>query len=99
MMSSKQQWKDSLISWRIYRQIRKVDKMDISAFIGLLHLRAAFRLNLQETFEIWNHESAHDIFAATMSYSRFHFIRRFITFDEKSTRGDRWKSDKFDCLR
>ena len=82
-----------------YPHFRKVDKMDISAFIGLLYLRAAFRLNLQETLEIWNHESAHDIFAATMSYNRFQFIRRFITFDDKSTRGDRWKSDKFACLR
>ena len=33
-----------------------------------------------------------------MSYNRFQFIRRFITFDDKSTRGDRWKSDKFACL-
>ena len=83
----------------IYPHFLKVDKMDISAFIGLLYLRAAFRLNLQETLEIWNHESAHDIFAATMSYNWFQFIGRFITFDDKSTRGDCWKSDKFACLR
>ena len=54
-----------------YPHFRKVDKMNISAFIGLLYLRATFRLNLQETLEIWNHESAHDIFAATMLYNRF----------------------------
>ena len=53
---------------------RKVDKIEISAFIGLLHLRAAFHLNLQETLETWNHESTHDSFAATMSYNRFQFI-------------------------
>ena len=77
---------------------RKVDKMNISAFIGLLYPRAAFQLNLQETLEIRNHESAHDIFDATMPYNRFQFIRRFIIFDDKSTRGDRWKSE-FACLR
>ena len=82
-----------------YPHFRKVDKMDLSAFIGLLYLRAAFRLNLQETLEIWNHESAQDIFATTMSYNRVQFIQRFITFNDKSTRGDRWKSDKFACLR
>ena len=82
-----------------YPHFRKVDKMDISAFIGLLYLRTAFRLNLQETLEIWNHESARDVFAMTMLYNRFQFIRRFITFDDKSTRGDRWKSDKFACQR
>ena len=34
-----------------------------------------------------------------MLYNRFQFIQRFITFDDKATRGDRWKSDKFACLR
>ena len=32
-----------------YLNFRKVDKIDITAFIGLLYLRAAFRLNLRET--------------------------------------------------
>ena len=82
-----------------YPHFRKVDKIDISSFIGLLYLRAAFRLNLRETLEIWNHESSHDIFSSTMSYNRFQFIRKFITFDDKPTRNDRWKSDKFACLR
>ena len=82
-----------------YRHFWKVDKINISVFIGLLYLRAAFRLNLRETLEIWNHETSHEIFSATMSYNRFQFIRKFITFDDKSTRNNQWKMDKFACLR
>ena len=82
-----------------YPHFRKVDKIDISVFIGLLYLCAAFRLNLRETLAIWNHETSHEIFSVTMSYNRFQFIRKFITFDDKSTRNNRWKMDKFACLR
>ena len=77
----------------------KVDKIDISSFIGLLYLREAFRLHLRETLEIWNHESSHGIFSATMSYNPYQFIRKFITFDDKSTHNDRWRMDKFACLQ
>ena len=47
---------------------------------------------------IWNHEAAHSIFGA-MSLSRFQFITRFITFDDKAAREDRWQYDKFTCMR
>ena len=64
-----------------------------------MYLRAAFRVNLLNRSTIWNHESAHDIFSATMSEKCFEFIGRFITFDGKTSRPERWKSDKFACLR
>ena len=82
-----------------YPDFQKVGKIDISAFNGLLYLCTGFRLNLRETREICDHESSHDIFSTTMSYIRFQFIRKFITFDGKSTRNDRWDMDKFACLR
>ena len=71
----------------------------MKAFIGILYLRAAFRLNLLDREIIWNHESAHDIFGATRSVNRFKFICRFCTFDDKTIRQDRWKNDKFACMR
>ena len=96
--SAMERFSDLLKESDKYPHFRKVDKIDISAFIGLLYLRAAFRLNLRETLQIWNHESSHDIFSATMLYNRFQFIHKLITFDDKSTRNDRWKMDKFSCL-
>ena len=50
-----------------YPHFKLVDRIDMKAFIGILYLRAAFRLNLLDREIIWNHESAHDIFGATMS--------------------------------
>ena len=50
-----------------YRHFKLVDRIDMKAFLGILYLRAAFRLNLLDREIIWNHESAHGIFGATMS--------------------------------
>lgn len=82
-----------------YPHFRVVDYIDIRAYLGTLYLRAAFRVNLLSTSTIWNHESSHDLFSATMSENRLKFISRFITFDDKSSRAERWKNDKFACMR
>ena len=76
-----------------------IDWIDMKAFIGILYLPAAFRLNLLDREIIWNHQSAHDIFGATMSVNWFKFICRFCTFDDKTTHQDRWKNDKFACMQ
>ena len=76
-----------------------VDHIDIKAFFGILYLRLAFHLNMCNTCDLLFHESAHDIFAAAMSWNRFHFICNFIMFDDKPTRNDRWKNDKYACMR
>ena len=34
-----------------------------------------------------------------MSLHRFKFLCCLITFDDKETRNDRWKTDKFACVR
>ena len=39
------------------------------------------------------------LFEATMSLNRFTFISRFITFDDKNTRPERWRHDKILCMR
>ena len=73
--------------------------MDIQAFLGILYLRAALRVNLMSTSTIWYHESSNGLFSATMSHNRFKFISRFITFDDKTSRAERWKTDKFAGMR
>ena len=76
-----------------------VDHNDIKAFFGILHLRSAFHLNMRNTRNLWFHESVHDMFAAAMSWNRFCFICKFITFDGKRTCNDRWKNDKYAYMR
>ena len=82
-----------------YTHFALVDYIDIQAYLGILYLRAAFRVNQMNSSTIWHQESSNDLFSATMSNSRFNFISRFITFDDKSSRAERWKTDKFACMR
>ena len=51
-----------------------------------------------ETWETEANKTSNNIFSATMSFKRFQFIHKFITFDDKSTHNDRWKSDKYAYL-
>ena len=82
-----------------YTSYKNVDVFDIRTFFGILYLCAAFKLNLMNQNIIWNHEAAHSLFGAGMSLSRFQFITRLVTFDDKATREDRWQYDKFACMR
>ena len=51
------------------------------------------------TSTIWHHESSNELFSVTMSHSRFKFISCFITSDDKGSRTEHWKTDKFACMR
>ena len=71
-----------------YTHFRLVDSNGILAYNGLLYLRGALNVNLQNTHDLQFYENTNDLFAVTMSWNRFHFISKFITFDNKATRDD-----------
>lgn len=82
-----------------YTHCKETDLMELHAFFGLTYLRGVLKLNVLSRVTIWYHESTHDIFAATMSEKRFQFLCGMIAFDDKTTRTDRWKFDKFTAFR
>ena len=82
-----------------YHHFHLVDHMDLKAFLDILYLRGALRVNLRSISTIWHHESSNNLFSAPMSNSCFKFISCFITFDDKSYRIERWKTDRFNCMR
>lgn len=82
-----------------YTHCNFIDLIELKAFIGLLYLRGALKQNLFNANFIWYHESANDIFSATMTLKRFQFICRFLQFDDKTTREERWKHDRYACIR
>ena len=82
-----------------YTYVKETDLIQLKALIALLYLKAALQLNILKTREIFFHESSHEIFAATMSYNRFAFRICFLEFDEKESRQQRWKEDKFAAIR
>ena len=72
---------------------------EIKAFLGIMYIRASLNLNLMAAGTIFNHESITSLFQTTMSCKRFSFLCRFIEFDDLETRPQRWKEDKFACIR
>ena len=72
-----------------------MDIVDISAYFGILYLRVALCVNLLSREEIWDHESGNDLFAGTFSQNRFKFTNWLMTFDDKPTWRERWKSIRF----
>ena len=82
-----------------YKHFHLVDSNDILAYIGLLHLCGALNVNLQNTRDLWFPESSNNLLPETMSWNWFHFISKFITFDNKATRDNCWKYDKYACIR
>ena len=40
----------------------------------MMYLKATFRVNLLNRSTIWDHESVHDMFSATISKKHFEFI-------------------------
>ena len=79
--------------------MKETDLIKLKALIGLLYLRAALQLNIFKTREIFFHESSHDISPAPMSYNHFAFLIRFLELDDKETRWQRWREDKFAAIR
>ena len=74
------------------------DLTEMNAFIGIFYIRAALKVNTCNSNETWYHESSNDLFAATMSLKRFHFLTGFIESD-KASREERWQFNKFACIR
>ena len=62
------------------------DLTEMKEFTGILYIRAVLKINIHYSNQIWYHESSNDLYAVTISFKRFHFLTRFIEFDDKATR-------------
>ena len=75
-----------------------VDMIELRAFIGLLYYRGLLGLSKQSVKKLWG-ENGHPVFNATMSLKRFEFLNSKVSFDDKNTREERWKIDRFAAIR
>ena len=69
--------------------------MELKAFYGLWLARGYFSWNFTRVDRIWNPSTSNPIFNATMSKRRFLQLLKFITFDDKATRAERFKRDRY----
>ena len=70
-------------------------KNELLAFFGFFYARGLLKQNLQETQRLFN---SHPIFAATMSYNRYCFLRSMIVFYDVA-RPKLWKTGRFAAFR
>ena len=81
-----------------YKYLEDVTMLELRAFIGLMYYRGLLGLSKQSTSKLWG-ENGHPVFTATMSKKRFDFLNSKVSFDDKETREERWKSDRFAAIR
>ena len=76
----------------------ETDMDELRAFLGLTYYRGLLGLSKQTIKRLWA-KNGHPIFAATMSRNRFKFLNSKISFDDRESREERWKSDRFAAIR
>ena len=79
--------------------VKVTNDTEVRAFLGLMYIKGALKLNLRNTMDIFYHRSSNISFRATMSRNRFALLCRFIQFDDATTREERWKRDRFAAIR
>ena len=79
--------------------MQHTDITEIKAFIGIYYLRGLMKENFSDYDILWEEAIGHPIFAATMSKNRFKFLNRLLTFDDRSTRDERLRRDRFAPIR
>lgn len=85
---------------RVYKEEWKnLDSDDLRAYLGLLILAGVFKSKNESTESLWDAEKGRSIFRATMSLEYFKKISRVIRFDNRETRVERRRGDKFAPIR
>lgn len=79
--------------------VKKITPLEVRAFIGLMLYRGLYKLNTFTVRKLFSDRYGPPIFSATMSRHRFYFLIANLTFDDETTRGDRWKKDRFTVIR
>ncbi|XP_014912949.1 piggyBac transposable element-derived protein 4-like [Poecilia latipinna] len=78
---------------------KKMDEIDLQAYIGLLILAGVYRSRGEAAASLWDAESGRPIFRATMALSLFRIYSKLIQFDDRETRPARRVKDKLAPIR
>ena len=62
--------------------VKKADRVEIDALLGLMYFRGILGVNLHMTYRLFSNDS-HFVFGAIMSKTRFRFLKGHICFDTR----------------
>ncbi|KAJ4429761.1 hypothetical protein ANN_21965 [Periplaneta americana] len=79
--------------------INVTNETEIMSLIGMFILMAANDDTKLDYHDLWSERFGRPVYLATMSRNRFRELVKVIRFDDKNTREDRRKGDKFAPLR
>ena len=77
----------------------EVSQMELKALIGLLLYCGLWKLNTMGIRKLFSDSYGPPMFSVVMSRNRFAFILHNLSFDDESTRAERWKKDRFTAIR
>uniref|UniRef100_UPI00358EC232 uncharacterized protein n=1 Tax=Myxine glutinosa TaxID=7769 RepID=UPI00358EC232 len=75
--------------------LREASATEIRALLGMLYYRGMLGQNLLDVKWLFGDRVGHLVFGATMSKNRFKFLLTKLSFDDKDTRPERWRNDRF----
>ena len=92
-------FENAIVNSNKYTHCDITDLTEMKAFIEIFYIRAALKVNIHNSNQIWYHESSNNLFAGTISLKRIYYLTQFIEFDDKTSREKRCQFDKFACIR
>ena len=74
-----------------YSFVKGDSEMELKAFIELFLYRGFYKLNTMGICKLFSDSYGPPMFSAVMSCNRFVFILHSLSFEDESTRAERWK--------
>ena len=75
------------------------NEIKIRGLLGMMYYRAMINQSLESVDHLFNEELGPAPFGSAMSSHRFRFMLTHLSVDDKTTRGERWKSNRFPTMR
>ena len=82
-----------------YSFVNQVSEMELKVFVGLFLYRGLYKRNTMGNRKLFSDSYGPPMFSAVMSRNRLAFILHNLSFDDKSTRAERWKKERFTAIR
>ena len=73
--------------------VKKADRVEIDALLGLILFRGILRVNLRMTDRLFSNHS-HFVFGVFISTNRFRFLKGHICCDSPQERTQLWETDR-----